>query len=230
MKKIFETILKRKKNRRKFTKGAYYLDSLDKYNLANNLLKNINKKINSRNLIQESRKQFIISLVTFFEFYFRELLITLIDSEKVDVTRLSNLVDEKFKFEEILFMNQKKITYGELVASQFSFQSINVIDKIFSNVLNLKFIEELKEYKWVFGKGKEDYIDLSKDSLKNLDKLLNLRHDFTHDINFDYFIHLRDLDDLSVDFLIFLTLVDSFIEERLPKKRKKKIKRRKIRV
>ncbi|MCX6711136.1 MAG: hypothetical protein NTZ02_03545, partial [Candidatus Woesearchaeota archaeon] len=46
---------------------------------------------------------------------------------------------------------------------------------------------------------------------------LNLRHEFTHDINFKDFIHMKDVNSLSENLFFFVHMMEFFIDERLEK-------------
>lgn len=216
MKKNLQIIIKQRKNRRKRSRVPLTL-FLEKYEDSEKLLDKIYQKISSRGLNQEARKQHIISLVTAFEVYIKETFVRLIDKEKLEH---SNLIKKewKFNFEEVQFIVEKRISPGELIASHYNFQKLENIEEAFSNLLNLKFLSELKKYTFYLDDEKKDFIKLDENYYVKLQKLLDLRHDFTHDINFKDFIRLNDIRDLSSNLLTFVILTALFIEDYLDKK------------
>lgn len=186
---------------------------MDKYLNADDLLITIDKKIKRKDLKYEARKQYIISLVTAFEVYFKEAFILLIDEKRLDISKIKTLFNRKYDFEEVLLINKKRISAGELAASQFNFQELESIQKAFSSLLGRDFISELKRYRWIYGDRKNEFIQLDKDFYIKLERILNLRHNFTHDINFKDFISKKEIKDISSNLFTFVSLVNFFLSD-----------------
>ncbi len=214
MKSDLSIILRERKNRKKRSSIPFNF-FFDKYWDADSLLERINKKIKNKRLNQEARKQYIISLVTALEVYLKETFIRLINKKNLDVSKLSENIDRKFKFNEILFINKKNISVGELAASQFNFQNLNEIDKAFSNLWGIKFFIKLKNYKWYYGKHEKDFMQLTGEDYQYIKELLELRHNFTHDINFKDFIDIHKIKYLTNNLIVFIHMFESFNDEQL---------------
>jgi len=131
----------------------------------------------------------------------------------LDCSGLIEGFNRKFNLGEVLLIGKERISKGELISSQFNFQNLRGIEKAFSGLLNKNFIKELRNYKFYFNKGEGDFVQLEKDFYTKLQKLLDLRHGFVHDINFKDFIGLRSLKSLSENLLVFVNIVEFFIED-----------------
>jgi len=109
---------------------------IEKIEIADKLLEKIHKKISSKRLLQEARKQYIISIVTASEVYFKDKLVWLIDKKKIDCSKFFDK-EKLYTHSDIKTIIDKKITIGDLIASTFNFQNINGIEKAFSKFKKL---------------------------------------------------------------------------------------------
>lgn len=212
MKYDLEIILKEKKHRKSRSSEPLRLFSY-KFGNSKLLFDRVIENVDENRLIQEAKGQYIISLVTASEVYLRETFITLIDKYNFEISEIKNEFNRKFDIDDFLFISKKKISIGELIASQFNFQELNNINKAYSKLLTINFFNKIKIYKWEYGEGENDYLQLEEDFYPKLEKLLNLRHNFTHDIFFDTIIELDEIEDLSTHLHNFIYIIEMFIYE-----------------
>jgi len=210
--KRFKKILNEKINR-KSRKRDIASNTITKIFNAGDLLEKIHKRIKNKNLIQEARRQFIITLITSLEVFFKDYFIRLIETEK----RFENFFeyyDKKFSVCDLDYISKKGISSKELISDYYNFQNLDNINKAFSTLLNIDFFKELEEYQWWFDKSdkKEGFFSIGK-FYKELNKIINLRHDFVHDINFKRIINKREITDMYDFFLSFITITEFFIDD-----------------
>ena len=196
--KRYAKILKTKINRKNRSKDP--LDNaIAKLFDASDLLEEIHKKIKDRRMIQEARKQFIITSVTSIEVLLREYFIQLLDLEIV-INKFSEQLNKKdFSIEEMEFINENHISKSELIADSYNFQNLSEINKIFSDALSTNFFKDLKDYEFWFDKKnkKKGFFKLG-DFYEDLDWLINSRHDFVHDINYKVKLPKKEVDDINL--------------------------------
>lgn len=220
MLKELKLILESRRNRRKRSSVPLFF-FLDKYRDADDLLIQIHKNIKNRRLLQEARKQHVISLVTALETYFRDTIIWLINKKKVNISNLVSKVDKKFNIAEIDIIHKERISSGELIATQFNFQNLKIIDELFSLVFQVNFFRMVKQYKFYYADKKTDFIQLDDDFYSDLENLLKLRHNFTHDINFKDRLNLNTVRNLSNNLIMFINFVDFLITNLLSEKKRR---------
>ncbi len=214
-----ELILERRKNLK--TRSKSPIDSfITKWDNVSTLLKQIHKKISNKNLIQEARGQFIVSIVTALEVFLRDSLISLINKNQLDYTKLAEKKSDNYDLETVEFIIKNKITIAELIADNCSFQNLKRIDECFSLLFGFNLFKEFKDYKWVYDKeDSKGYIQMT-DFYPKIDKLLKLRHDITHDLNFKRTINKRDLDEMEEELVNFTNILAFFFDDLMNKKLK----------
>ena len=196
-------------------------DFIDKWTNASGLLEKVHKKIHTKNLIQEARGQFIVSMVTALEVFLRDSLISLIDKYKLDYTKLAKKKAESCDLEKIEFIIKNNITIGELIVEYCKFQNLKEIEECFSLLFGFSLFKELKEYKWVYDKkNPKGFIQISSDFYPKLDNLLKLRHSITHDLNFKRIINKRNLDEMEDELVTFVNLLCFLFDDLVNKKLK----------
>ena len=97
--------------------------------------------IRASKVISEAKNQHIISIISGLEIFFTDLFIDLIDEYKFEYTQFNVKLD-LLDLSEIL---KKKLTIGQIISEQFNFQNLDKINKAFSTLLNISFIEALKQ-------------------------------------------------------------------------------------
>lgn len=211
----YARILKTKRNRISRSKNP--LDttiskSIDIYKL----LKLIQKKIKNRALIQEARKQFVITSVTSIEVLFREYFIQLLNFDSI-ITKFTEQINKKdFNIEDMEFIIENKISKQELIADNYNFQNPSEINKVFSIALSNNFFKNLEEYKWWFDKKnkKNGFFMLGK-FYRDLEWLIQLRHDFIHDINYKVKVGKKEVEDIDIFCIAFMSQLGFYMSEKI---------------
>jgi len=218
MKNYLDILLERRKNRK--TRSKFPIESfIDKWSNSSNLSEKIHKKIHDRNLIQEARNQFIMSIITALEVFLRDSLLFLIDEYKLDYTKLAKKKADTYSLEKIEFITKNKITIGELIVDYCNFQNLGGINECFSLLFGFNLFEEVKQYKWVYDeKDPQGFMQVSNFYL--IDRLLKLRHNITHDLDFKRKINKRDLDEMENELVTFANILSFFFEDLIEKKLK----------
>ena len=212
--KRYAKILKAKTNRHSRNKAP--LDNaiaklFDDYDL----LDEIHKKIRNRRMIQEARKQFIITAVTSIEVLLREYFIQLLNYEVIAKKFTEQLNKKEFSIEDMEVINNEGISKSELVADNYNFQNLSEINGAFSKALSNNFFKDLKEYEMWFDKKdkKKGYFKLGE-FYEDLDWLIASRHDFVHDINEKVKVSKKEAEDISLFCVTFISQVGFYISEK----------------
>lgn len=150
------------------------------------LLVNFSEDSNSRKIKSESRRQFIISLVTAMEVYLTDLITYLIDNENIKLEKL-NLPSHQFTISNIIQIQKSKITVGELISMYTNFQNLDDINQLLSKLFDVKFFDFLKTRTFTFQNtsGKLTKIHPKQDYYKKLNIIIKNRHKFVHDLSFN---------------------------------------------
>jgi len=211
--------LKSRKHRKARSKIPYNVFD-NKFWLCDDLIKSINKKITNPRLRYESRKQYVIGLVTSFEVYLKDTLAYLIKKNKINLSKLIEKKEKIFNFFDVKQIIEKKISLSELIVYSYSFQNLEIIEEIFSRALGIRSLfQKLGEYKFFYNEeDKRNYYKLPKNFIKDLENLFELRHSFVHEINFKKRMKMNELNYLSGSLLTIVTMLDLYIEEFTEKK------------
>ena len=111
-----------------------------------------------------------------------------------------------------------KITKGEIIAEYCNFQNLDDVQKSFSFLFNFNFYEELKKYKWIYDAGdSEGFTQLDKDFYIKLKRLIDLRHNFVHDINFNTTLSMNQIENFHDESIYFAHQVERFLSDLLSK-------------
>lgn len=153
LEKKYKKILQAKINRKGRSRDTLS-NSMDKICDASDLMEFIHKKVKNRKLIQEARKQFIITLVTSIEVLLRDYFLVSLTYENIinKFRKISDYSERKFTLAEMVFCNENKISEQELIADNYNFQNISDINKAFSTALSNNFFDDIKNFKWWFDK------------------------------------------------------------------------------
>lgn len=150
-----------------------------------------------RKIKSEARRQFAIALVTALEVYLGDLTIELIDKNTIRYGRkVLETIRVKYDIIQVKAILSNKITVGELIAEECNFQNL---DWIFSFLQTLfggtSFAKLCRTHKFTYAKSNNQLITISlrKGFEEDLRNLINLRHDFVHDIRFDQAPSIEDL-------------------------------------
>lgn len=157
-----------------------YFSFYKKISRTNNLLNNIEKKIKSRYCIQEARKQYITACTTAIEVYFKDKFIEVI--KKTGIEKVDSYCTEKYDIKKIREIIKNNITPEELILENINFLYLDNIDNLFSKALGIRFFSELKLK--IINIPPLKKFHLPKDFYVVISEMIDLRHNFVHDINF----------------------------------------------
>jgi len=192
---------------------------------------NYSEKSKSRHVKSESRRQFIIALVTALEVYISDTTNYLIDKSRKLNKELDLLSTEKYTLKDVYDIKKNRISIGELVISSRSnnFQNLYIIDNILSKIFknseytnkdnNFKFFEFLKNHIFFYKNKKDTKMTTiaPRDIFNKIDKILQERHIFVHDIAFKNtpsYSHLSESRDFIYEFVHCIEILANGVVKR----------------
>jgi hypothetical protein len=175
-------------------------------------------------IIKKSFKRFlIISLVSAFEFYFKNMAAYYVDKNSVDLTRLFKN-ELCFKLSDLdSMLKGNLLTRGNIVNSSVNFDDLNQINSFVSKLLNINF------FKYLYEENSRDKckmmirnappIDIN---YKNLLEAFELRHEVVHELaevsySYSRIVHLWDnamnIFDIANTIFVIPELLEEFRQE-----------------
>ncbi len=161
----------------------YLYNFLENYSLCSRLMHSQISKKNKKEEIKTYSYQYLSSIVTCWETYFRDLFVYLVSID-------SNLKNELIEIFEINENNIQEIEIGGYLSKCFNFQNMQEIIKAFSPIFKTNIFDYAarKTYLYYFPKKNKEYltslIDLFPDYDTILKKGIEERHKMVHDGNF----------------------------------------------
>ncbi len=212
-----EKIVQRRKN--KIGKSDRpFSNFITKWQISVDLLWKTNELIDDKKLIQESRRQYLVSMITAMEVYFKDTFILLIEKYKLDFRNVAKQT-KNFTLEEIEYIINNKCSMGEIIAEYFNFQNLDNINKAFSELLSINFFNKIKHYKKYYTNG--DFIQVYPNFYPLLKEWIELRHNFIHDINFNSKLTEDDMHKLDSHIIVFIDVIESYLDDIIYKRKKK---------
>lgn len=222
--KKYARIIKERINRKSRSKDPL-TNALNKFWDAEGLIDTIHKKIKNKRLVQEARRQFVVTSVTSIEVLLKDYFVKLLSLEGV-IEKFPEYSDKKFSVEDINYLEAKDISDSEIICGYYNFQNMSDINSAFSTALSSDFFEDLREYKWWFNKkDKKTGFMVLGDFYRKLDKVISLRNDFVHDINFKFRLFRKEIEDIDTFLITFMTQLSFFMSERIQQLKNKKPKK-----
>lgn len=175
----------------------------------------INRKFSDVKLLNEAKSQYIIGQVTAFEVYLKDTLRYLMSHKIIDKEKLVENYKKKFSLSELEHIKEKKITIGELIVDSYNFQKLYDIEKAYSLAFNLNFFKALRQFKQYKEptSGKIIPIKLDNDFYSKLEKLIKLRHNCVHDVNYRL-PEKEEIEILADNLFGFILALELFIAHR----------------
>ncbi len=176
----------------------------------------------NQNLVEEAKRNYIISLVSCLETFYRDLLIHILDKDKVKLENVMLKIKEKKTLLDIYKMLQEEIGFHEYVASHFKFQSIEEIEDVFSALFlpggYLKAIGDHQHHCYILSKSPYPVVlTLSKEWRKNFAFLFEVRHRLVHDANSPCNIPPSKMAELETLTLMICQFTSFFIDQQYGK-------------
>lgn len=182
------------------------------------LLNLIEHRIKDRVSLKEARIQFVISDVTAFEVYFKDLfqasyLFYLCQKDFLD--KCEKIVEKKFEFQELITIIFGGYELADIVMEHQNFQNLNSINKVFSIIIKENFLDSLNGRDFVISeKDKTPPFKLDENWYVKLERYLKLRHDLIHDYNPKLKLTPEEILELHVNLIDVIIAIDIvFIEE-----------------
>ncbi|MBY7962054.1 hypothetical protein KW476_13255 [Vibrio fluvialis] len=136
--------------------------------------------VNTKNTLKNNQ---IINMVTAVDVYFRDMIDAIFRMCDRDAfnSKLRKLHEKNYKIDEVIAIYENKIHPLELISNSHSFQNTENIDKVFSILLEDRFIPKLLKLKWkMSGSDDIDAHQLYKYDVDNLQELFEIRHFLIH--------------------------------------------------
>lgn len=211
---ILELILDRRKNIIGKSKDPMDI-FLEKWGNALELIDAINKNIKSNKLIQEARRNYVINIVTGFEVFLKDTFVETINNHpELDTKQLVKKKVKKFSLDEVELIIKKNISKGEIIAEYINFQNLSDIETSYSLLFNFNFFEEFKKYKWYYDEEDPNgFMQINDDFYPNIKEIIQLRHNFVHDINFKKKLSMGEINEFHNEIIFFISLFGFFIED-----------------
>ena len=157
---------------------AQFQDNLDNYfknfnvnsisseinnSILGDIVSNSHKQLIGENIYNVQYNLYLTSLITYFESFFRDLFVELINHKYSDNSSVLEF-SKKFTFEEIDLYKDGKITKGEIISQNYKFQNLESIRKAY-DLIDLDFFKLL---------------NIDKGRIDKLREILNRRHLIVH--------------------------------------------------
>lgn len=176
---------------RKTRSNNAFENFLSQLELIEELYVDIEQNISSSKLVQQARKQAIISLVSALEVFFKDTLKNTYDSGAFENSELLHNIPKHFYLNDIENILKHKVSVGELLASIFTFHSLRSINKVFSGLIGKSFFKQINnfEFEIEFGDNEKNHDDIKRTTIlhedykvyQRMEELYSLRPFITHD-------------------------------------------------
>lgn len=155
------------------------------------ILRLVEKHAPDEGLKLEARRQYIVSIMTAFEIYWREFLRKTIDRNNLTAKQLKRVRGIKLSIAELDRIIGREITIGELLVSAYSFQGRSGVERLVGDLMDIDLYGELRRAQLTMvladnGKAGKSEATMNIDMfLKNtipvIDKCQEIRNHTVHD-------------------------------------------------
>jgi len=187
---------------------------------AKKLFNQINRRILDKACLKEALIQFVISDITAFEVYFKDLfywIYTFNECPRDFLIKCDKMVDKKFEFQDLIMISYGGYQLCDILLQLQNFQNLGNIDKTFSTLIKENFLNSLngRKFKIEGDTDEPDGFKLDKDWYVKLDGYLRMRHDLTHDFNPKIRLNRETIYDLHYNMINFILAVDVVFQEEI---------------
>jgi len=191
-----------------------YNNFMEKINRSEKLFEIIEKKISYEDCINEALYQYVISDITAFEVYFKDIFLAvfkLCKDYEGNLKKCNKLVEKRFDLEDFVVISSRGILLEEIILASQNFQNISDIEKTFSTLTGKSFIGNLKGRTFTSGGLEAIMFQLDEDFYTKLIEYLDLRHSLVHD--FDPMLRLKKekIEELHDNLLLFIVASDVYL-------------------
>lgn len=195
-----------------------YDNFVDRIDSAGGLVDFVEEQKANKEIKFEARKYFVITCISAMEIYFKRTAQVFIDSKWVKNDLLDILKQDKISLADLIEINKRELSIGEIVSVSYSFQDLESINRFYSKMFGVTdFIKELEavevetESKKHFTL-KDDYPDFRK----KIRDLTNLRHIIIHHEGFKGILGLERLYKMGLNLVAFVAAADDYILQKVP--------------
>ncbi len=156
-----------------------------------------------------------VALIAIMESFFRSSSKRIIESDEKylnNTKALFEINNIKIDFEVLRTMHKKEVTIGELISHHLSFGKFEQIDFTFSNLLGIKFSNELKKYitrnPSQLRKSQSNlFVKHNEEIVKNIVKLFEYRNIICHEMASDIIMSQKEIEKLFSSASIYITQI-----------------------
>jgi hypothetical protein len=167
---------------------------------------------------QESRKYFVINCVSAMEVYYKRTAGNFIDFKWAKDDLMYILKQEKITIADLLEIENKGLSIGEMVSVYYSFLDLISINRFFSKMFGVSdFIKEVEEKDLVTKDGRHTTL---KNDFPNyyqkIQDLISLRHLIVHHEGYKGVLGIKRLGDMWENIDAFVAASDIYILDKIP--------------
>jgi hypothetical protein len=176
----------------------------------------ISKSVRVNTLFNEAVSQFVISDITAFEVYFKDIFLAIFQFHK-DPKELilrcndpKKIITRSLDLEDLVRVSFDHYSIPEIILQNLSFQRLDHIKEIFTKITGKNFCSALKNRK--FHQGMESEFELPGDCFPKIQEYLDMRNSIVHDWNPKPHLNVDRILDLHWNMLAFVTAADEYLE------------------
>ena len=163
-------------------------------------------------IITFAKQQYIIAMISGIEHFFQDLFIDLIDEDLVDIAKLKINIGT----EEMVELKKNNISWGETIVKNYNFQNLDVINNVYSKILNINFFEKLREViRSEHYKKDITYLRLSQNFYPLIQEVIGFRHKCIHDFDLFFDIKMEKLQQYAHEITSFALATGWLLDEYL---------------
>lgn len=173
--------------------------------ISNSMIENTEvKKIIANSLL--------INQVTNIEVYCKDMLDAFFKICDPNITKktLKEIHKDKYDIDDLVFLYENSIHPIELIAFNQSFQNLSTINHIFSKILKVNVLEDMKSTNFRY-KDDEKEFDFKDDKIySETESLFKIRHELVHNPSYNYYFDIKSITDklnYSSTFIYALDLI-----------------------
>ena len=206
---IIEKYSKTSRNHKKRS-GKTFSSYFRKYMLSKQVWSIVEENGKDRYVKIEARKNYIVNIVTALEVFIKDT----IRNNSFPIERQKELLKDKVTlWEAHELFKSNGIRTEAIIADYYSFQNLDVINRVLSTLYNNKILVEIDNTDlFTEAEHKDLSIKTGRPNWKQeLIDLFEIRHDSIHDINFTKVIGKKKTNELGISALAFAMSLDMFV-------------------
>jgi hypothetical protein len=217
----FESIIKRiSLSRESKRENIVPLDNFhDRITAAGKLIDFVEDEETDREIRYEARKYIVVTLASSMETYFKRMAQLFINAGLMKSDFREILRHEKISLDDLLEINKKNLSLGEIISVSHPMQDLESINKFYSKMLGIKdFIKAIENVKVTPEEGKEYTLKSRHPDFRDkIGDLLDLRHLIIHHEGFKGILGFKRVLKMSQCVFGLVSASDNYLLEKLPK-------------